>query len=719
VNEEIRVFQKLGRSDRIFCIVLDGGYGNDAENVALPPAITHGGGTGAKSPLACDIRKDGRHQALLKLIAGIVGVEYDELRRRDIRRRRKKMAVGGVTAIILVTGLALGLVVLDLFRSSGALMEDLALNPWIFRFTPTPKSSDVLWRFSESGYWVRQNALWRATSDRGAARLLSRDPELIHASVGLNRETRRELTDDVLGYCYSRPGLESELQTACIQEARELDAGSLRSMEYLLRIGFRNTILQAPIALDTADEMSARLPAKDAMRVFDSIIARIDKPRSPAFPDRNTIVMSSFILANLAGKLSREQAARGASAVRTLSGIRDIPERQIGTCLVLASIPGAMNEAEAAQRFQETVDLIFASHYTTYQAEFEHRSMATIAATMNPTDRQAQFRRLVALLPRAGDKTHVELVSSILGPYPNDLEEGSWRAYLMDVLRGRSSIEQLAAAALLFPPIPGAICERDAYRTYNMLFDELRRRKNRTVFGRWDGVLIQALTTLAGKLNERDGTEAGYRALDQVTSYDDYPCAELFGAMRGSPDRNKLEAKFNAFLADWEKHTFSGLAPLKPLATRLPPDIASSALERVLRFASTPGWQDSRAREMGDLIETLSERLTDEQKTRVRGRVIQLLEAFPFVPCTVLLPFEAKETVPLIVAVLKWPTCTENDRNRLITRLGPIVGQSFTGENSRFRMPDAWKFMDWAEASGYDVKGAPTKRLPEPGKRQR
>jgi tetratricopeptide (TPR) repeat protein len=111
VNEEIRIFRALGRANKIFCYVVDGepGSGNDTE--CFPKALTEPDDlTGLPAePVAADARPqgDGRNNALLKLVAGILGVGYDAIKQRDLRRRHQKMAAitGGSIAIAAVTAL--------------------------------------------------------------------------------------------------------------------------------------------------------------------------------------------------------------------------------------------------------------------------------------------------------------------------------------------------------------------------------------------------------------------------------------------------------------------------------------------------------------------------------------------------------------------------------------------------------------------------------------
>jgi tetratricopeptide (TPR) repeat protein len=102
VNEEIRHFAGLGRIDRIFCIIVDGEPAADGSVAAcFPTALTE---IGLLEPLAADVRQwaDGKRVALLKLVAGLLGLRLDELRQRDLQRRRKRQAFTAVSVLMAV-----------------------------------------------------------------------------------------------------------------------------------------------------------------------------------------------------------------------------------------------------------------------------------------------------------------------------------------------------------------------------------------------------------------------------------------------------------------------------------------------------------------------------------------------------------------------------------------------------------------------------------------
>lgn len=101
VNEEIRTFAKLGKTKRIFCVIVDGEPdGTNAEHACFPPVLAE---VGLTEPLAADVRSwaDGKHVARLKLISAMLGLSLDQLRRRDLQKRQKSWAIAAVASVAL------------------------------------------------------------------------------------------------------------------------------------------------------------------------------------------------------------------------------------------------------------------------------------------------------------------------------------------------------------------------------------------------------------------------------------------------------------------------------------------------------------------------------------------------------------------------------------------------------------------------------------------
>jgi hypothetical protein len=97
VEEEVRYFKSLGRADRVLCLIVYGEpYSGDEVAECFPKAIRFQVGADGQvcdvpaEPLAADVRpgKDGRQNALYKLIAGVLDIGFDRLKRREARRRK-------------------------------------------------------------------------------------------------------------------------------------------------------------------------------------------------------------------------------------------------------------------------------------------------------------------------------------------------------------------------------------------------------------------------------------------------------------------------------------------------------------------------------------------------------------------------------------------------------------------------------------------------------
>ena len=123
VNEEISTFKRLGRADCIFCLVVDGEPnasdlpGREVEECFAPALRFQFGADGVPTdqraaPIAADARpgKDGKTNAKLKLIAGVLGVGFDALKQREHQRHLRRMVAItslSLVAMLITTGLAI------------------------------------------------------------------------------------------------------------------------------------------------------------------------------------------------------------------------------------------------------------------------------------------------------------------------------------------------------------------------------------------------------------------------------------------------------------------------------------------------------------------------------------------------------------------------------------------------------------------------------------
>ena len=114
-NDEVLAFKRLGRTDRIYSLIVNGEPG-DAQAECFPHALRFdlddNGDIGIHpaEPLAADLRagKDGKSLAFLKIISGLLGVPLDTLRQREAARRHRRMlAITALSVLVMLVTSAL------------------------------------------------------------------------------------------------------------------------------------------------------------------------------------------------------------------------------------------------------------------------------------------------------------------------------------------------------------------------------------------------------------------------------------------------------------------------------------------------------------------------------------------------------------------------------------------------------------------------------------
>lgn len=109
VEQEITAFRRLGRASQVLCLIVDGQP--DATDRGLPEqecfapslrcaADAVSGRVEPGEPLAVDLRKDGKRDALLRLAAGLLGVGFDALKRREQRRRQRQLLIVAAASVV-------------------------------------------------------------------------------------------------------------------------------------------------------------------------------------------------------------------------------------------------------------------------------------------------------------------------------------------------------------------------------------------------------------------------------------------------------------------------------------------------------------------------------------------------------------------------------------------------------------------------------------------
>lgn len=183
VNEEILTFKRLGRADRIFCLVVDGepgatGNPSLAALECFPPALIRKLGADGElteergEPIAADVRpgKDRPNTALLKLLAGMLGIGFDDLRRREVSRRYRRM-------LALVSASFAGMVIASVLAATAWIARNEAVEQRALAEKEAETARRVtafivdLFRIYDPSEGVGSKITAREILDKGAARI--------------------------------------------------------------------------------------------------------------------------------------------------------------------------------------------------------------------------------------------------------------------------------------------------------------------------------------------------------------------------------------------------------------------------------------------------------------------------------------------------------------------------------------------------------------------
>jgi tetratricopeptide (TPR) repeat protein len=213
VNEEVLAFKRLGREDRIFCLIV-GGEPNATDmpgredEECFPPALRFKLGPDGNlsnvrtEPIAADARpgKDGKSNAKLKLIAGLLGVGFDSLRRREQQRRNRRLfvvACGAMAGMVVTSGLA----AYALFQRAAAQRQTVRAEAEAKTAKETTKFLVDLFKISDPSEARGNTVTAREMLDKGAKRV---DRELAE------QPAIQATLMDTLGSVYTGLGLYGE-----------------------------------------------------------------------------------------------------------------------------------------------------------------------------------------------------------------------------------------------------------------------------------------------------------------------------------------------------------------------------------------------------------------------------------------------------------------------------------------------------------------------------
>ncbi|WP_164155420.1 toll/interleukin-1 receptor domain-containing protein, partial [Sandarakinorhabdus rubra] len=263
VNAEIREFTRLGRRQRIQCLIVSGASNSgDPETECLPPALFEDGGS---EPLAADVRPggDGWTDARLKLIAGLINIPFSDLKQRDLQRRQRRMALIATASAIGFAGMTALAAAALLSRAEAVRQRDIAQE----KTATAERTVDFvksLFQVSDPSEAMGRTISAREILDTGARRIeteLADQPAVraelattlgeVYAGLGLFGEGAR-----ILAVAEGLPGLPAETRA---RQAAARGEALARQSDYAGAVAAFDRGLALVPAIEQPGSLEARL----------------------------------------------------------------------------------------------------------------------------------------------------------------------------------------------------------------------------------------------------------------------------------------------------------------------------------------------------------------------------------------------------------------------------------------------------------------------------
>jgi len=239
VDEEVRAFKRMGRGERILTLVVDGEPnasarpGEEPQECFAPSLrfdLDPDGGLSSRpaEPIAADLRpgKDGRTNAKLKLIAGMLGVGFDDLKQRELRRQQRRLLL--VTAASLAGVLVTG----TLAISAWFARQDAIRN----RDRAEDLISFMLGDFRQQLEPLGKLELLKGVGDKAMAYFASQDQrDITNESLLRRAEALRQIGDVRLSLGEFEPALAAFQESLSL--SRELSRRSPDNQDWLFALG--------------------------------------------------------------------------------------------------------------------------------------------------------------------------------------------------------------------------------------------------------------------------------------------------------------------------------------------------------------------------------------------------------------------------------------------------------------------------------------------------
>ena len=133
VQREVETFVALHGRERVICVLAGGDSASSIPDLLKTRMIADANGTMRNmpaEPLAADLRPESasKHKAeMLRIIAAVAGLGYDDLRRREQARKRRRIGIGAIAAVAIVAVVAAAIMQFQSIRQTALAEESKSL----------------------------------------------------------------------------------------------------------------------------------------------------------------------------------------------------------------------------------------------------------------------------------------------------------------------------------------------------------------------------------------------------------------------------------------------------------------------------------------------------------------------------------------------------------------------------------------------------------------
>jgi CobQ/CobB/MinD/ParA nucleotide binding domain len=291
-----------------------------------------------------------------------------------------------------------------------------------------------------------------------------------------------------------------------------------------------------------------------------------------------------------------------------------------------------------------------------------------------------------------------------LGAVAGDLSEQE-RALvfgqILDALQKTINPDQMQSLGLCLEALARGLNQRDAPAAVARILDQMKD----SISSEKLRLLARDLAAVVRRLSGSDADAAADEILEQLRGTSDPKMVgSLTYALSALPAslvmRSKAWEASSAVLRSAPGKTTDPyqLALLTTAYSYFPLNGATELSRKVVDAIEKTNNPD----QMDSLAQNLDPRFTissADAATATKHVTNALLES-PNPPCAAFAPLMSLSTISQAIDLLKWPTCSATDREKLIQRIGTLRREQLSG--------DLWEFIAWAEKHGFDVQGKPS-----------